>query len=355
MVKNNIKILMIGPLPPPTGGMETVMEHIIFMKFHNIEIIPFNVTKNKFTKSFVLFNAANFIYRCLKLFWILLIRNPSIVHIHTGSRKSFWQNAIYFKISKLMNKKIVLHIHGGAFRHFYEEQREIGGKFIKKIIESADSVIVLSNSWKHVINNISITKSLEIVQNPINVKEITKYKKTRKDNQLTILFVGRVVKEKGIYELLDAFMKIKQPTLKLIIMGNYDQSDKILLEYKENKSIEFLGEVRDKNLKYQIYANSDIFVLPSHIEAMPMTILEAMASGLPIIATNVGAIPEIIKNNYNGIIIHPNNVKELVNAIKKLVAMNDLRNDVSKNNKADIKEYDENKFKIKMERIWSKL
>lgn len=319
------KVLVIGPLPPPAGGMETILNQISFMRYKNIKIKIFNTSKKRIIKSLIVFNLLNFIYRSIKLTYILLFYRPDLLHIHTASSKSFWQNHIYFQICKIFNKKIILHIHGGAFKDFYTHSNKFIKARIIKTLNSADSLIVLSNYWFNFFKTLCPTQKIHILPNSIDLDIISKYniKKSKKiDNKYNILFVGRIEKQKGIYELLNAFSEIKNKNLFLYIMGPFMNNEReirtLTKKLKISNRVKFLGMISGPE-KYEYFSKSHLFVLPSYWEGLPLSVLEAMSFGLPIIATDVGAIPEIIKKE-NGILIKPKNyniLKEKIITILK--------------------------------------
>jgi glycosyltransferase involved in cell wall biosynthesis len=107
--------------------------------------------------------------------------------------------------------------------------------------------------------------------------------------------------------------------------------------YKLNDYCFFLGNLNEK-LKNSIIDKADILIISSLSEGMPLVLVEAMEFGKPLIATNVGGIPEIIKNSYNGILVEPNAL-ELYSAIKKLITDENLRNDIIKNARKSAEQY----------------
>jgi glycosyltransferase involved in cell wall biosynthesis len=102
---------------------------------------------------------------------------------------------------------------------------------------------------------------------------------------------------------------------------------------------QFLGPVYGEEKK-QIFMNSDIFLLPSYAEGQPVTILEAMAAGLPIIASNVGAIPDVVQDGKNGLIIEPGDIPALTRAIDQLVGDASLRHQMGRLSRQQAYQFD---------------
>jgi glycosyltransferase involved in cell wall biosynthesis len=349
----NTKILVIGTLPPPAGGMETIMEQMTHLKVEHYTIIPFNVAKNKLIKSNIIFNSINFMYRCIKLFITILIKKPSLIHIHTTVERDFWQKAIFFKIAQVLKIKTILHLHGGAFPKFYQTSNN--KKTIINILQSANGLIVLTNRWKEFYQQIKANKNIHVINNAIDLKSLKKYYKYKqKSKQLKLLFVGRISKPKGIYELLEAIKMLKKENIHLNIMGAFNNNEmeikKLCQKYSIEDKVTFLGVIQG-NDRFKHFANSDIFILPSHWEGLPFSILEAMAFGMPIIATKVGAIPELIKKD-NGILIPIKNSSEIHKKILFFIKRPKIIKTISKRNKQTMKQYDILNFQNRLIKVY---
>lgn len=134
-------------------------------------------------------------------------------------------------------------------------------------------------------------------------------RKTRTDDSLHLLFVGQINRRKGLHHLLSVVAQLTIPvTLK--IAGKYDSANDLYLTYKDYTNIEFLGFVDKSRLK-DIYANSDVFVLPSLAEGMSLAGLEAMAFGMPILCSDNTGINDLVVDGENGFVYHTGNLSEL--------------------------------------------
>ncbi|MEG0408883.1 MAG: glycosyltransferase family 4 protein [Bacilli bacterium] len=166
-------------------------------------------------------------------------------------------------------------------------------------------------------------------------------------NDFVVVFVGRISEVKGVKQLISAWNRINCFNKKLILIGstqfgtnvvsNYEKN--ILNEIKSNASIISLGFIpNDQISKY--HNISDLFISPSIMEPAGMMNLEAMCSGLPILSTNEGGIPEYVINNRNGILINDiNNIEEFANKIEELMRNKEMLLEFSKNNLIDSKKY----------------
>lgn len=299
------QVLMIGPINNTKGGMTSVIES--YLDFENlgknIKIISSYEDGNKLEKIIV------FIKGYIKCFFELLTnRKIQIVHIHTASRGSFYRKKYFLNLSKLFNKKVVFHIHGGGFMKFYDESSKRSKNTIINTLVKSDRVIALSSRWKadfdYICNN---RAKVDIIYNPVDLKS---FNQSKLDNK-NILFMGRLDKRKGIYDLLEVVPKLleKHKDMKLFIGGDGEEIDevkKIIESNNLSNNVEVLGWISGEQKK-KLFEISSIYVLPSYFEGLPVSILEAMASGLPIVSTNIAGIPEEVDHNLNGYLIDPGN------------------------------------------------
>ena len=194
-----------------------------------------------------------------------------------------------------------------------------------------------------------------------------------------ILFFGHLTKAKGYTDILKAIPRVAEnfPDVKFLFCGNikrgepgvkYNQltNERIMYEdpfeaesqiinSKYKKNYQNLGIVSGDN-KLNLIRQSWLFVLPSYSEGFSRSILESMAAGLPILTTSVGANKDVIKNNYNGILVNPGDIESIGNSIVNLLENQELRNTLSENGKVIFKnEFEESKVVNKYIKLFNKL
>ena len=167
-------------------------------------------------------------------------------------------------------------------------------------------------------------------------------------DKFTFLFVGRIVKDKGVNELVNAFLRLNllKPETRLFLVGHYeDDIDPVLPETRkaidDNEAIIAVGRKSDVR---PYYAASDCFVFPSYREGFPNTVLEAGAMGLPSIVTDINGSREIIEDGFNGLIVPSKNEDALFDAMQKIVEDSDLRDKLSSVARQRIEERFEKSF-----------
>jgi glycosyltransferase involved in cell wall biosynthesis len=305
-------LLFIGPeYKNHRGGIGAVLEvyarHIRPFKFIPT-FKPGGVIKKLFTYIIAVFSL---------LITLARDRDIKIVHIHSASKASFLRKSFVILICRLFGKKVVYHLHGGKFHIFYQKAG-ITRRYIRYIIESCDAVICLSDHWRDYLQSTFKIKRLEVVKNVIEAAPASDIGVNRNGGPLRLLFLGMITEGKGIFDLLDV-LKVNSDTLNgrvtLTVGGNGDvEGLKRAMQSFGKGEIEFAGWVNGEKKK-ELLANCDIYILPSYNEGLPMSILEAMTFGKPIISTPVGGIPEVVKPGFNGWLFKPGDREALTKII----------------------------------------
>lgn len=259
----------------------------------------------------------------LKMKKVINEYKPTIVHTH---RYALEYAYLAIKLSKYKNVKIVHTIHNIANKESTSGGISFRKKFMsKKQVTYVGITEIVKESICELYNISSDT--VPVIYNGINLKKCI-----RKNNYKTckkILHVGRFFEQKNHKFLIQIFEQLlkKDQEFELYLVGDGENKNEIESYVKENKikNVFFVGTVSDS---YEIMNKSDIFILPSKWEGMPMTIIEAMGTGLPVIAANVGGIPNMIDNGENGYIV--SDMEEYVNIILKLKSDDKLREKIGK-------------------------
>jgi len=227
----------------------------------------------------------------------------------------------------------------------------------KMVIKNADSAIALTDDMKKVMQKI-YHRDIVVVPNGINIADQLD-KPDMKDEAAhgkSILYVGRLESVKGVQYLIRAMKRVhdKIPDARLIIIGDgkeRDMLEALSIQLGIQKYVQIGGEVpHEKVLSFMQQA--DVFVLPSLSEGFPMVIIEALACGLPIVASRVGGVPEIITNDTNGYLVEAKDAETIANKIILLLQDEKLRKKISDNNKQLVKKYTWENVIVELERLY---
>lgn len=356
-MSKEVRVLIIGSNRNVKGGITSVIDRYLEYKFTSTKItfLPTYIEESTIKK-------LNFFYSSVfKYIKKLLCNEFDIAHIHMSYRGSFFRKLIIVFLSKIFNKKVILHLHGSEFKMFYDNSDRITKLLIRYILRSSSVVITLGDYWKKVVEDIEPTVCTEVFRNAVN---IPKYKVNLNNEKFNVLFLGVLIKRKGIYELIEAIKIMRDKNLlesarlNFLIGGTGPEESEVLKKidkYGLNDYIEMLGWVDEKD-KEDICKKSQLLVLPSYNEGLPMSILEAMSYGMPVIATDVGSINEVVVNDFNGYLIDVGDSITIVKRVVELIENKEKWQDFSERSLEKIeKEFDEKIYFKKIEELYINL
>lgn len=314
-------VLMIGPSLSSRGGMATVEKQLV-------ELLPavdcpvtFLETYNDGPKPKKLaIAAAAYLRFCCALPEI------DVVHVHMASRGSYERKRVFIYRALRSGKRVALHLHGGEFdKWFNEEINERKRAEVKRLFADVDAVIVLSEEWRDMLRmNGFDPQRLVVMHNGVEVPPAPCDPCSHQD----VLFLGRLDANKSPDVLLRASSKVlhKYPDAKLLFGGDGypERYETLAMDLGIAESCEFLGWVTGED-KEKLFNRAGVYCLPSKNEGMPMSVLEAMAHGIPTIATPVGGVPQVIENGADGYIVPVDDVDELANTLDELLGSANLR------------------------------
>jgi len=313
---------MAGPLPPLVGGMATVIHDVSQSSLcDETELALFNTSKVNSSSRSLLGKLASQVMLWRDWWYVLGHQRNTIAHIHTCSGLSFLLDGILIVLAKLKGCPAVLHIHGGRFDQFLDGLSGRGLFVARWIAKRATKIVVLSEQWQEKLSTRLNVFDLVVIENGVPVPENCKNYDGDKKN-ITVFFLGSLSKQKGVFDLLDAIQGT-DAKVNLVIAGNEgslgigESIHQKISNYGLNARVQCVGSVVGEE-KRRYFQLADIFVLPSYIEGLPISLLEAMCFGLPVITTPVGGIPSVVLHDETGLLVQPGDVQGLRDAIKTL-------------------------------------
>ena len=340
------KILLYIEFPPPMHGM-TYINKIIYDSFKNNDSYDFfdtnftldvnEVSKKSFRK---IFKNISIMFMAWKAFFQL---NPkSVYSIVSATKYGIIRDFAILTPALLFKKRLVLHLHG--FTHYKIYQNSALYNFFFDILSKNAEIIVLCHNQKEQ-TLATMRKDSVILHNCINRNTVIKEK--IKNNILQICYISNISREKGTLDLIKAVQN--RTDVRLIIAGNFISEKEDFLKLLEQcENISYVGFANEEE-KQKIIESSDIFCLPSKLEeGAPISIIEAMSYGLPIIATDKGCISSMIKDS--GFILPLDyNSSDIINGIEFIKSKYDI---LSANAVKTYREnYSQEKFIQNLERI----
>jgi len=251
---------------------------------------------------------------------------PDVVHVHASSHASFLRKSIVLLVARRAGCKTIFHLHGGGFRRYaMEESGSLMRRWIRHTLERSSRVIALSEGWAQFVRAFAPKARVAVVPNSVALPPPAP---PGSEIPGRILFLGRIEASKGVFELLAAGAALARsvPTLRLVFAGEGDLAG---LRHRASElgiaeRIECPGWLEAAGRDAEL-AKASVFCLPSHAEGLPMAMLEAMACGRAVVATNVGGIPETLRDGENGLLVPARDDRALAAALAALLENGALR------------------------------
>lgn len=331
------RVLMVGTDPKSKGGVSSVIrmyrEGGLFRRAHYLS----SYTDGGGLQKMLYFAG----------FWLaylrLLVLNPEIqlVHIHSASYSSFARKSIIARVSKLLGKKVIFHIHGAEFALFHQRSKGLKRWWIESTLAKCEAIIALSTQWKKDLGNIVPSADVRVIYNPTIMKDVSFEQGlphqiaqghcANKEEAVKFLFMGRIGKRKGVYDIVESMRQTRPSNVQIDIYGDgeVEQLQQLVNEKGLQNTINVRGWI-DGSQKDATFRSANVLLLPSYNEGLPISVLEAMAYGLPVLATDVGGIAEAVQDGRNGFLIHPGECDALAERIERLAESAQLREEMGR-------------------------
>lgn len=353
------RILFVGPYPPPDNGTSIPFGSLIEFvgKHRSVDIVVINTQSgNKSgiplhsSKAFIPFIRISF-----ELFRKAWTCQKAIIY---GSQRYIATiGALHaLVLSFPLSKDVAIYIQGGAFDNYYKSLNPLGKFFVRTCLKRTRAVMVQTRLVHDALN--SQLNNLHVVPNWANISKLAENRcdyfsenSIRSTNKpVRFVFIGNVIPEKGIVELVNAFVAAtnilsqEQIPIKLAIYGPTSEPSKhLVMPFLESfpEGIEYHGYLAHDDLM-SVLAGCDVLILPTWFpsEGYPGVIIEAMALGLPVIATRFRAIPELVIDGVNGLLCEVNDVSSLTDCILRIAEDSKLRHGMGNKAKETAKNLD---------------
>lgn len=308
--------ILVNTTPPSNPG--GVANHYKGLKNYWKEEVRYNYIGGRYgiSGAFLLpFDWVKFIIVCLWFRPNLVVLNPSL------GVKAIKRDSIFLKTSKLLKLKIAVVFHG--WNEDTEKKTEKNPDKFVNTFNKADVFFVLASAFQQKLINWGIAKPIHLTSTKIDNQLISEFKIEDKKYEKTLLFLGRIESEKGIFTALKTYQMVKRDfsEAKLIVAGDGSalSEAKEFVKSERLDDVDFRGYLRGNEL-INAYKESDIYLFPTtHGEGMPTSVLEAMAFGLAIVTRPVGGIKDFFENHKMGSLIDSVNPEEFAYWIKNIL------------------------------------
>ncbi|HJZ04294.1 MAG TPA: glycosyltransferase family 4 protein [Patescibacteria group bacterium] len=284
-------------------------------------------------------------YSCqiIQLLWILAFKRPNILHQSVTWGKAFWKEVSFMLLARCLGIKVVAHIHGSKLDIQLKEAKLYKRWLMNIALKIPQVLVVLSEYWfKFLSETVSSKLNIVIVPNCVDqsiAEAMDRITFDAKKSECLVLYLGELCVRKGLLDALRAAILVcqQEPIARFVFAGAVEpglQMKRIKRACQEammDGNIRFPGLVTGEE-KLALFSEASVFILPSYNENLPIAILEAMSMGLPVVATPVAGIPELIEDGCNGFLIQPGDYHALADRILTLAREPELRQRMGKAN-----------------------
>lgn len=316
------KIVMLGTRVDACGGIASVIGYYqadgLFER-RNIVYLPTHCSGSSAEK-IGLFAAA-----IRRLVWMLATGQVALVHVHVAINASFWRKYMFLIVAWLFRARTILHIHAGRFPDYYASEC---GPFARMLVRAAfdrvHAIVAVSAELNRWVRTVSRQAAVLTIHNPAAAvpggEEAPPACAGRAAPAL--LFLGHIEHSKGSFDLIRAMPAVvsqcPQAKLQLCGDGALNEARALIRELALEDQVALPGWV-DAATRARLLQEASVFVLPSHAEGLPMSVLEAMAAGLPVVATAVGGIPEAVTDGVEGLLVPSGDIAAISAALVRLL------------------------------------
>ena len=326
MIRGRTCILLVSPLPPPAGGIarwtQLVTEYLKGREDLEIRVVntalrlrsPRSTSRTRRLVAGSI-EALWTILRCLA---VTITMRPDVVHINISGQLGLARDMIITRWCRTIRIPVVVHLRFGRVPNISERgTRE--WRLLLNVMEAASVVVAIDASTAGSLAKTRLTTPVKVIPNCVDTLLETNATPAR--DQRIVIYVGWLVPSKGLEELLSAWQMMRCDGKVLRLLGGYEDEYIVSLRRRGllTPDVAVLGEVTHSCVLNEL-RRCALFVLPSHTEGFPNVVVEAMSAGAPIVATSVGAVPEMLRKGA-GIVVPPRDSKALAQAM--LLALRD--------------------------------
>ena len=327
--------LIFATPPPPVGGIASLVEtlHQAFADRNDIAFVAPIARNPEFAA--VLVRPLRNLIRLTQA--VSRVKKGGRVLLFSSAGRSFYEKLIWSLLIVSRARRSVIVMVDGGFPHFWAQSSSLFHRIASRIVcRPLSELAAQSENWRNYYRSILPSASIKVVGPPIAVEFFEHPRNPPPSQSTDLLYVGWIIPEKGILDLLDALLILSKthPTVSLRLIGpmfgKESYWNKVAAERGLATRVTFVGPLLDRNRLVLELDNASVFVFPSHFEGLPVALLEAMTRGLACIGTTVGAIPDMLDHGQAGILVAPQTPTELAEALKSMLNDPALREMFSK-------------------------
>ena len=324
-------VLVLGPHRGAVSGVSTHLNFLLASRLaEEFSLVHFQVGSEGRTERRI-GRLARLVVSPFSLATAILVRGAAIVHLNTSlNTRAYWRDLAYMIVAKICGARVLYQVHGGALpQEFFRGSRALSA-FLRETLQLADVIVVLAQ--REAVAYRKFVRGQQVLALPHGIDcspyAVCVHPRSDAAAPLRLVYIGRLAREKGLFETLLA-MKIAHAhgtRARLVIAGSGPEEARLRQlagELGLARHVSFIGPVFGEH-KTRLLGEADVLVLASYSEGLPYAVLEAMAAGAPVIATRVGAIPEVVLEGVHGLFVPPRDPEGIARAISSFASDRDL-------------------------------
>ena len=334
------RILLVGPMPPTKGGVTTFMLNLMASYLNEqYEFVPYTTTRppkrdviDNWGYATVLRGGTVRIFqgilltigRCISFPYFVISRRIDLVQIQASDYQVFWEGVIYAILARAVGRPVFLRI-GGAFDLFHGGSPRLVQRWIAASLHIPQCVIAQSHFAYEYLRRAGRTGKIVVLPNWIRDTNLPPLARTDSPGPLCLFIASTEARRKGIEEVVEAMRRLDTsgcPARFHLVAMTPSLVDRVeALHLNNTHAVEGPAE---HGRVLELMRRADVFLLPSHGEGFPNSLVEAMAAGMASVVTAVGAVPEMVADG-GALVIPVGDAGALRAAIERLAASPELR------------------------------
>jgi glycosyltransferase involved in cell wall biosynthesis len=290
--------------------------------------------------------AARTAHNLLRFPLVVLRERPSVVQIQAGDRYAFWEAALYALMARGLGRRTVVRC-GGSFDAFHGSSRPAARRLIRACLHVPHALVVPSEGWRSVFAAVSGRAGIHVVPNAVALAPPPPARPPRTRGVRALFICTAEARRKGIDLVLDAVPRLHGEVEFLLVAANA-AARRLVHDRGLDDRVRLLADLPRTELP-TLYREADLLLLPSRSEGCPNSLLEAMAAGLPAVATTVGAIPEMVTDGVHALLVRPDDAEGFVEAVRRLARDPELRSRLGR------RAYERAREAYELDRVFSRL
>ena len=325
-----VRVLLVSALPPPTGGLAAWTEQFLkegLPAGYETYLVDTSIRNPRRARGASAWagEARRTARIIASLLWHLVRVRPHVVHLNCSHFfRGIARALVCARLARIFRVPVVSHYHGNTAGYLVDRGSGMRRPLFRTLVRTSQVNVAMSQTSLTCIRELQHEKQRAAVLLPNFIADSVFRLPVRSEatrERARVLYAGRVMASKGCREVLNAATEL--PEADFVLLGPV-MADMAPHVRRLPSNVALDGEVPPEVVLEQMRA-SDIFVLPTDTEGFPMAVLEAMAMGLPVVATRVGAIPEMIDEDEGGLLIDPDEKRSLVPALRLLLGNLEMR------------------------------